>query len=115
MEALGNARTGINDNSSRFGKYLELQFTSNGNIIGGIVQYCTASELFNQYNKPRQAISIQTKPVTFQHHNLFTTMLAIFISMKYFASSMFGRVLDGKIKSCFTIRVSTEIYVIQLK
>jgi myosin heavy subunit len=38
MEALGNAQTGINDNSSRFGKYLELQFTSNGNIIGGTVR-----------------------------------------------------------------------------
>ena len=35
MEALGNAQTGINDNSSRFGKYLELHFTSNGNITGG--------------------------------------------------------------------------------
>ncbi|XP_032241097.1 myosin-IIIb isoform X3 [Nematostella vectensis] len=34
MEALGNAQTVINDNSSRFGKFLELHFTSNGALIG---------------------------------------------------------------------------------
>jgi myosin-3 len=34
MEAFGNAKTIINDNSSRFGKYLEMIFTKNGRVIG---------------------------------------------------------------------------------
>ena len=35
VEAFGNARTVINDNSSRFGKYLEMTFTCNGKVTGG--------------------------------------------------------------------------------
>lgn len=34
MEAFGNARTGINCNSSRFGKYLDLTMTQTGKVTG---------------------------------------------------------------------------------
>lgn len=34
MEAFGNARTRINDNSSRFGKYLEIYFEQDGTVVG---------------------------------------------------------------------------------
>ncbi|KAK6642740.1 hypothetical protein RUM43_004242 [Polyplax serrata] len=37
MEAFGNARTGINANSSRFGKFLDLNLTRSGKITGANV------------------------------------------------------------------------------
>ena len=40
LESFGNARTLRNDNSSRFGKFIEMKFTSHGRLIGaGIDSY----------------------------------------------------------------------------
>ena len=39
MQALGNAKTIRNDNSSRFGKYVELEFDKSQNIVGAHI--CT--------------------------------------------------------------------------
>jgi hypothetical protein len=38
LESFGNARTVRNDNSSRFGKFIEIQFTASGKLVGACVE-----------------------------------------------------------------------------
>src|SRR5690606_12399911 len=38
MESFGNAKTLRNDNSSRFGKFIELMYTADGYITGAVIR-----------------------------------------------------------------------------
>ncbi|KAK4296506.1 hypothetical protein Pmani_030996 [Petrolisthes manimaculis] len=65
MEAFGNAKTGINDNSSRFGKYLELTYTRLGKVTGAKISVY----LLEQSRVVRQAEGEQNFHIFYYMHD----------------------------------------------
>lgn len=57
LEAFGNAQTGLNDNSSRFGKYLEIHF-DDGNIIGATMRRYLLEKTRVTHQAPNEVWSI---------------------------------------------------------
>uniref|UniRef100_A0A3Q1JFB9 Myosin X, like 1 n=1 Tax=Anabas testudineus TaxID=64144 RepID=A0A3Q1JFB9_ANATE len=53
MEAFGNAKTVYNNNSSRFGKFIQLHFSQNGNIQGGCIIDCILKKFIQIFWKNR--------------------------------------------------------------
>jgi len=109
MEAFGNAKTTRNNNSSRFGKFIEVHFDSRYQVVGGFISHylleksriCLQSENERNYHvfyllcagapdKLRQQLSI-TKPDDFHYLNCGCT--------QYFTTSTSEKKLNNSQKS----------------
>jgi len=109
MEAFGNAKTTRNNNSSRFGKFMEVHFDSRCQVVGGFISHylleksriCLQSEHERNYHvfyllcagapdKLRQQLSI-TKPDDFHYLNYGCT--------QYFTTSASEKKLNNSQKS----------------
>ena len=71
MEAFGNAKTVYNNNSSRFGKFIHLQFNSKGRMDGGKIQDCILL-----YTYVQSAVLSEIHSLHLQFTQLYRTFFA---------------------------------------
>ncbi|KAM3575534.1 hypothetical protein VYU27_002526 [Nannochloropsis oceanica] len=62
LEAFGNARTIRNDNSSRFGKYIEMHFDKRGRLLGASIE----TYLLEKVRLPHQAVNERNFHIFYQ-------------------------------------------------
>ncbi|KAG1705488.1 Unconventional myosin-Ib [Nymphon striatum] len=74
MEAFGNAKTNRNDNSSRFGKYIDIEFDFKGDPIGGTItnsnSYCE-----KYFSRGTRQSRITSTPVGQRNFHVFYQLL----------------------------------------
>lgn len=85
LEAFGNALTTLNGNSSRFGKFVQLLFTSNGYIRGAALE---------EYLLEKSRVCMRAKEVS-GLSELLVCMIILYINLQERNFHIFYYLLDG--------------------
>ncbi|XP_032736175.1 myosin-IIIb [Lontra canadensis] len=96
VEAFGNACTAINDNSSRFGKYLEMMFTPTGAVMGARI----SEYLLEKSRVIKQAVIIATYPSHLLSH--LDLLIGLLVSIVAFYSLVFILQLEAASVLCIS-------------